>query len=140
MLVIFSSCKKGKIKELNSIGYGTSFGMCAGYCNQSLLISDLKLSFSKSKNGQVPDTKNCNKSISETEVNALKRELNLNQLADLPEVIGCPDCADGGAEWISVNADGKQYKIIFGYDQAPKELENAVSKLKVLMASFKDCN
>ncbi|WP_147273610.1 hypothetical protein [Pedobacter chinensis] len=138
--LLFSACKKGQIKNLNSIGYGTSFGMCAGYCSNTLLISDSKLTFSKSKNGQTPDTRTCSKTISEAEVNAIKDLLNSSQIANLPEVIGCPDCADGGAEWVSVNADDKQYKITYEYGKAPKELEAAVAKLKVLKDGFKDCN
>ncbi|RZK17040.1 MAG: hypothetical protein EOO86_13540 [Pedobacter sp.] len=138
--LLFSNCKKGKINKLNSISYGTSFGMCAGYCAQSLLISDSKLTFSKSKNGSTPDTKTCSKTISETEVNAIKDLLNASQISNLPEVIGCPDCADGGAEWISVTADGKTYKITYDYGKAPKELEAAVARLKVLKDGFKDCN
>ncbi len=135
-----SACKKGNIKNLNSISYGSSFGMCAGYCSSNLLISDLKLTFSKSKNGQSADTKTCSKTISEADVTAIKNELNISKISNLPEVIGCPDCADGGAEWISINADGKQYKITYEYGKAPKELEVAVAKLKVLKDSFKDCN
>ncbi|PWS27034.1 hypothetical protein DHW03_13530 [Pedobacter yonginense] len=136
----FSSCKKGQIKNLNSIGYGTSFGMCIGYCSNNLTISDLKVVFSKSKNGQTPDTKTCSKSISQDDVNAIKNLLNDARISALPEVIGCPDCADGGAEYVAVNADGKQYKITFEYGKAPKELEAVVSKLKALKDSFKDCN
>ncbi|WP_025145242.1 hypothetical protein [Pedobacter jeongneungensis] len=134
------SCKKGNIKNLNSIAYGSSFGMRAGYCSNSLLISDLKLTFSKSKNGQSADTKTCSKTISEADVSAIKNELNISKISNLPEVIGCPDCADGGAEWIAINADGKQYKITYEYGKAPKELEAAVAKLKVLRDGFKDCN
>ena len=136
----FFACKKGKVKNLNSIGYGSSFGMCAGYCSNNLLISDLKLTLSKSKNGQPSDTKICSKTISEADINAIKNDLNMDKIAALPEVIGCPDCADGGAEWISINADGKQYKITFEYGKAPKELEAAVERFKVLKEGFKDCN
>lgn len=100
----------------------------------------MKVVFSKSKNGQAPDTKTCSKSISEDEVNAIKVLLNSDKISALPEVIGCPDCADGGAEYVAINADGKQYKITFEYGKAPKELEAAVAKLKSLKESFKDCN
>lgn len=139
-ILSFSGCKKDRINNLNSISYGTSFGMCVGYCSNNLLISDLKLTFSKSKNGQASDTKTCSKTISEADVNAIKNDLNIEKIAALPETIGCPDCADGGAEWIAINADGKQYKITYEYGKAPKELEAAVARLKLLKDGFKDCN
>lgn len=140
LLFLFSACKKDSIKNLDSISYGSSFGMCIGYCSNTLLISDSKLTFSKSRNGQTPDTRTCTKTISENEVAAIKSELNKSKLTDLPEVIGCPDCADGGAEWIAINADGKQYKVTYEYGKAPKELETVVAKLKVLKDSFNGCN
>lgn len=140
LILSLSGCKKDRIKNLNSIGYGSSFGMCVGYCSNNLLISDLKLTFSKMKNGQASDTKTCSKTISEADVNAIKNDLNMEKVSALPETIGCPDCADGGAEWIAINADGKQYKITYEYGKAPKELEAAVARLKVLRDSFKDCN
>ncbi len=139
-ILSFSGCKKDRINNLNSISYGTSFGMCVGYCSNNLLISDLKLTFSKSKNGQASDTKTCSKTISEADVNAIKNDLNIEKIAALPETIGCPDCADGGAEWIAINADGKQYKITYEYGKAPKELEAAAARLKLLKDGFKDCN
>jgi len=139
-ILLIANCKKGKINKLNSISYGTSFGMCAGYCSQFIVITDSKLTFSKSKNGSMPETKTCSKTISETEVNTIKNLLNVSQVSNLPEVIGCPDCADGGAEWISVTADGKTYKITYDYGKAPKELEAAVARLKILKDGFKDCN
>ncbi len=139
-ILSFAGCKKDRINNLNSISYGSSFGMCVGYCSNNLLISDLKLTFSKSKNGQTSDTKTCSKTISEADVNAIKNDLNMEKIASLPETIGCPDCADGGAEWIAINADGKQYKITYEYGKAPKELEAAVARLKVLKDGFKDCN
>ena len=139
-LFLFSTCKKDVIKNLNSISYGTSFGMCTGYCSNTLLINDAKLTFSKSKNGQTPDTRTCTKTISEDAIAEIKSVLNVSKIAGLPEVVGCPDCADGGAEWIAINADGKQYKVTYEYGKAPKELETAVAKLKVLKDSFKDCN
>ncbi|MNK41460.1 hypothetical protein D3C87_601230 [compost metagenome] len=139
-ILSFAGCKKDRINNLNSISYGSSFGMCVGYCSNNLLISDLKLTFSKSKNGQTSDTKTCSKTISEADVNAIKNDLNIEKIAALPETIGCPDCADGGAEWIAINADGKQYKITYEYGKAPKELEAAVARLKVLKDGFKDCN
>jgi len=139
-ILSFAGCKKDRINNLNSISYGSSFGMCVGYCSNNLLISDLKLTFSKSKNGQTSDTKTCSKTISEADVNAIKNDLNIEKIAALPETIGCPDCADGGAEWIAINADGKQYKITYEYGKAPKELEAAVARLNVLKDGFKDCN
>ena len=122
------------------VGYGTSFGECMGYCIQNLSIKADKVTFSKSKNGLTPDKKTCTSAISESDLNAIKRLVTVNKVSKLPETIGCPDCADGGAEWVSVTAEGKTYKIVFEYGKAPAELAAVVAKLRELKETFKNCN
>lgn len=140
VLFTFSACEKNKFDDLATISYGSSFGMCVGFCTNELTISDLKVTYSKIQRAPKPDEKKCTKPIAAEEIEAIKNLLNSEKIAALPEVIGCPDCADGGAEWIAVNADGKNYKITFEYGKPPKELAAAVAKLKVLRESFKDCD
>ena len=136
----FSACEKSKYSDLSVISYGSSFGMCVGYCASELAIGKDKMIFSEKQHRPKPDTRSCTKPIDADEVAAIKKLIDIEKISALPEVIGCPDCADGGAEWVAVNADGKNYKVTFEYGKAPKELAAAVAKLKILKASFKDCN
>ena len=125
--LFFSACEKNQIKNLTSIGYGTSFGKCIGYCKNSLEITDSKVILFKSTNDGRLREKKCDKAFSTDEFKALTTLLNSTKIATLPETIGCPDCADGGAEWVSANLDGKVYKVTFEYGKAPKELEAVVT-------------
>jgi hypothetical protein len=136
----FMSCEKGKIKNIDSIGYGTSFGMCIGYCLNSISVNNEKVTFSKTKHGSTPDTKTCTSTISAAEAKILKDLLDDSKIASLPKTIGCPDCADGGAEWVSVTSGTKEYKVVFEYGKAPKELAPVVTKLRVLKETFNNCN
>ncbi|SOD18390.1 DUF6438 domain-containing protein [Pedobacter xixiisoli] len=137
----FTSCKKDKTEAVEEIGYGTSFGMCVGYClNEVAIINNGKITFTKRANGINPSTKSCTKTIDESEVNTLKALVNTNEFAKLPEVIGCPDCADGGAEWISLRVEGKVKKVTFEHGKAPNELKELAQKLKGIKESFGDCN
>lgn len=141
LLLGFASCKKdSRLKNVAEISYGTSFGMCTGYCSNNLLIDNLQITFSKSKHGSAPDTKTCTNTITQVEKDALKALLSESKITTLPNVIGCPDCADGGAEWVAVKADGKLYKVTFEYGRAPAELAAAVAKLRALKESFGQCN
>lgn len=136
-----ASCKKdSRLKNIADISYGTSFGMCTGYCVNNLSINNLKVAFSRSKHGQAPDTKTCTNTITQVELDELKALLKESKMTTLPHVIGCPDCADGGAEWLAVKADGKAYKVTFEYGKAPAELAAVVAKLKALKESFSQCN
>ncbi|TDG35499.1 hypothetical protein EZJ43_12805 [Pedobacter changchengzhani] len=137
--LLFTACKKNSLKNLTNIGYGTSFGKCIGYCKTNLEVTSAQLSFSKSSNdGRLPK-KDCQKTFTASEFEALKALFNDAKITSLPAVIGCPDCADGGAEWISVVIDGKEYKVTFEYGNAPDELKAAVLKLRTLKDGFKDC-
>ena len=136
----FISCEKQRVESIDSISYGTSFGMCASYCINNLSISNDNVTFSKSKHGQTPDTKTCTSAISKDELTAIKNLVDENKVIALPERIGCPDCADGGAEWVSITLGGKTHKVVFEYGKAPVELAAIVAKFRVLKETFKNCN
>ena len=136
----FYSCKKDNTGAIEEIGYGTSFGMCVGYClNNVAVISSGEITFTKSSNGINPDVKTCTKAIEVSEINALKALVDLEKFKELPEVTGCPDCADGGAEWISLKLEGKVKKVTYEYGKAPEALRDLALKLKGIKEGFADC-
>ena len=136
----FISCEKGSVKNIDRINYGTSFGMCASYCINNLSVNNENITFSKSKNGQMPDTKTCTAAISKDEVSKIKGLLDEDKIMALPERIGCPDCADGGAEWVAITVGDKTHKVVFEYGKAPAELAAIVAKFRALKETFKNCN
>jgi hypothetical protein len=95
-------------EETLSIKTGTSFGHCMGYCRQEFVVTKNKIVYTQIPNLRGAESKS---------VPVLKQELpisnkqwidllKVNDMAafkQLPNTIGCPDCADGGAEWIEVN-------------------------------------
>lgn len=136
----FNSCQKNGNTNIREIGYGTSFGMCVGYCVNDIAVSVNEVKFSKRKHETNSDIKTCTKKMTEEELNELKKLVNQHDFEKLPEVIGCPDCADGGAEWVALKIDGKIKKVTFEYGNAPSTLKKLVAKLKEIKESFKDCN
>ena len=139
--LFFNACKNDEVNNVEEIGYGTSFGMCAGYClNNVAIVNSGKITFSKSNNGTNPNTKTCTKAITEADINALKALVTIDKFSKLPEVIGCPDCADGGAEWVSLRLNGEIKKVTFEYGKEPEELKDMVAKLREIKESFNDCN
>lgn len=136
-----TSCKKDEINNIEEIGYGTSFGMCVGYClNNVAIINSGKVTFTKSANGISPNTKTCTKAIGDFDFKALKALVSVAEFNQLPEVIGCPDCADGGAEWVALKLEGRLKKVTFEYGNAPEALKDLVVKLREIKEEFKDCN
>jgi hypothetical protein len=95
---------------------GTSFGMCAGYCVTELVIEDAAVRFNESA---WPITNLPPKSRS-LPITAAEREqimslVDVGELEHLEGVHGCPDCADGGAEWIELRTAEDTIRVTFEY-------------------------
>ncbi len=57
----------------------------------------------------------------------------------MDNVIGCPDCADGGSEWLELGFEGDVKRVTFEYMNEPDELKDIIVDLRGLMDSFNDC-
>ncbi len=88
----------------------TSFGMCVGYCSTRLEISDGQAVLTRSARGgrggaNLPDQR-FTAALQPNEWQEIAQLAASTSLNGLPDTIGCPDCADGGAETLSiVNSD-----------------------------------
>jgi hypothetical protein len=54
------------------------------------------------------------------------------KLDGLPAVIGCPDCADGGAESLTVIGTGGTKTISFDHGAAIKEAQPLLDRVRAL--------
>jgi hypothetical protein len=69
-----------------------------------------------------------------------KTQLNINDFFNLPKTIGCPDCADSGAEWIEIElVGGEKQKVTFEYGNEPDMLNDYVVKLREQMSKSVHC-
>lgn len=123
--------------EVITIKHGTSFGMCAGYCMKSIKVIPNVISFTAS--GRDVETRNCNKVINLEQYNALLKKINIDDFNKLPSTIGCPDCADGGAEWIEITSHGKTNKVTFEYHNEPETVKPYIEELRKIQKSFEEC-
>ena len=62
----------------------------------------------------------CKKEVNEKAWDSLTAAVDKRSFEKLDSIIGCPDCADGGAEWIQIEYGGKKKKVTFDYGNAPK--------------------
>lgn len=112
------------------VSYGTSFGECIGYCKTSLTVSEEKVTYTKSGLNDTVKTIIVRKQITAEKWDSLMMLLQLDEISGLPEYIGCPDCADGGAEWIEIMTRDVNHKVMFEYNNEPEEVEEYVSFLR----------
>src|SRR5690349_4517373 len=84
----------------------TSFGMCVGYCSTRLESSENRAVLIRSAHGgrgggNLPDQR-FEAVLTPMEWQAIAGAASRAAIDTLPETIGCPDCADGGAESLSI--------------------------------------
>jgi hypothetical protein len=106
---------------------GTSFGMCAGYCKEEITITSKKIVFHKSgwEEDLYPEITE-EVPISNEQWTTLSGYVDFEKFNSLNDTIGCPDCADGGAEWIEIDNGKSIKKVTFEYGVSIAEIDNLI--------------
>lgn len=134
------SCQNGeKISPLSdeiiTLKSGQSFGMCIGNCYAELIIDSENITFKQiirpERAGEqekvIENIDNENKAL-------LKAKIDKTSKSDflaLDEFYGCPDCADGGAEWLEIEfKDGKSKRVNFEYGDNLRGFEDLIKTLR----------
>ena len=111
-----------------TIQIGTYFGECSGYCKQDMTITSEKITVQKNgweKGTSLPEITEYFP-ISTTQWKTLVDSLDYKKFNALNEVIGCPDCLDGGTEWIEIG----DKKVTFEYGSSIPEISNLIYTLR----------
>lgn len=133
--VVVTGCKAPVV-----ISHGASFGHCRGYCNKELFISKDSLAYVQKMNGDQPETKRNIKSIDKETYTKVVKQFDFRSFYLLDSVIGCPDCADGGAEWLEVKSGKNKKRVTFEYNKVPEQLKASVEQIKKIQAKMEEGN
>lgn len=137
-LILLCSCNgMGPVsRNATVIRSGTFFGMCHGYCIKDVTITPESAVFVE-RGGrdtvQFP-TKSSTVPVTADEWNDLIGALQMDSLAKLDSVIGCPDCADGGGEWIEVETSGTRRKVTFEHGATIPSIAPLLEKVRAIRA------
>ena len=116
------------------IEYGSSSGMCYGYCYSQTIIQDgvirsvSRTNYSLNGNRDIehPDKKSKRK-ITADQWERAKTAVDTESLFALPDRIGCPGCVDEPVDWITVDySDGTTKSVICNSGDAATEMANKV--------------
>jgi hypothetical protein len=140
ILLALTGCQKEGCSGILRIEYGTSFGECIGYCKRDISVTRNRVDFTKSGWVDSLGTKQCHDDLGRNEFSGLTGEIDLPGFNGLDPVIGCPDCADGGAEWIRVVSPDTDKKVTFEYGKEPDEVKSYIGLLRDFMKRFDDCD
>lgn len=123
--------------DVRQIVSTTSFGMCVGYCTTRLEISEGEAVLVRQARGgrgapeNAPDQR-FTATLSPSEWQEIARLAGETRLDGLPPVIGCPDCADGGAESLSIVGAGGQRSISFDHGADIAQAQALLDRVRAL--------
>ena len=138
--LFFFSCQNDYEKvEVNDIAIKTGifFGMCGGYCKSEVEIVNRDVVFIASSwsNPSYPDTM-LNGNISIQEWDSLIESVDMDSFLSLDDIIGCPDCADGGGEWIEITKVDTLKRVTFEYGETVESIQSLIEKVRVIRERF----
>lgn len=122
---------------------GTSFGMCAGYCLRDLRVDSTDLLYTKRSWGRgsstLPDSLLAD-TITPLRWAALKETVaaKYEAFSKLDTIIGCPDCADGGAEWIEIEQGATVRRVTFEYGKEIPEIKELIAIVREIRGKFEE--
>lgn len=124
------------------IKYGTSFGMCLGPCKKEMVLTDNEAAFTVYQNGgrgtAGGDPKTYTEKLTDEYVTDVNKNIDFEAFKKLEEVIGCPDCADGGAEWVEITKNDSKHKVTFEYGHDVKEIAPLLKLLREKRQYFEE--
>ncbi len=133
--LLMFSCSNELDKRIQKISYGTSFGECMGYCRHQMLITVDSVKYSCISNGNTLLQKDFYEKTTSVRWDSIRSDLTVSSFFAIPAVNGCPDCADGGAEWLEILFDnGESHKVTFEYRNEPSALKAYVSKCRLILS------
>lgn len=117
---------------------GYSFGLCAGYCNSDFVINSTEISLVLKSHGRDSDPPDIllEKALSSVEWDRISNSFNSSTFCSMEDVYGCPDCADGGREYLTLECDGLDKSVNFEYGADLPELRNLLSEIRPLRDSL----
>lgn len=124
------------------IKYGTSFGMCLGPCRKEMALVNDEAAFTVYQNGgrgtEGGDPKTYTEKLTADYISAVSKSIDFDAFKKLAETIGCPDCADGGAEWIEITKNDSRHKVTFEFGHDVKEIAPLLKLLREKRQYFEE--
>jgi len=117
------------------INSGTSYGECWGYCVFELQLDNSNALFTASGWGwyEFPDLL-LEDNLSQEMWQQIIELIDFEYFQSLDNVYGCPDCSDGGAEFIEIIYDGAAKQVTF---EAYTEIDG-IQELTILLRDLRD--
>ena len=125
--------------DIRQVVSTTSFGMCVGYCTTRLELSEGQAVLIREARGgrgapQGLPEQRISAVLTPDEWQEIERLAANANLSGLPAVIGCPDCADGGAESLTIAGAGEPRTVSFEYGAAVAQAQPLLDRVRAVRA------
>ncbi len=118
---------------ITEIRSGTSFGFCIGYCITELVAESNSAQLTRrawDRGRQSPPDLLFEKQLPGETWRMLTSLVDFEVLYGLRDVYGCPDCTDGGSEWVEVTLGKRTKKVVFEYNAVLEPISELVDSLR----------
>jgi hypothetical protein len=123
--------------DVSFVEWTSSFGFChpTSYCTTRLRVTGREAVLTLESRELHPVTTQTQLTVAEAD--ALAAAAARARFDALPPVVGCPDCADGGAEMLTVMAGVEQESVTFEYEARLDALEPLLGQMRSLVARLR---
>ena len=146
LILVLASLLAGCTQSANSpettdrsivIANAIYFGFCQGYCYSELTIEGetLRLTDTSRNPTQFPP-RTRTLTLSSGDRVRIDSLLDPTALSALEGVHGCPDCADGGGEWIEIRSGTDSTRVTFEYAATLTPIAPLQAELRALRKRF----
>lgn len=135
LLLAAAACATGQVDtdEIEAVRWGTSFGMCLGYCVERLEVTPTQVRLTVTSRDSVANPpRTYERATTPAEWQSLTTDLQAVAFDRLNETYGCPDCADGGAEWVEVDDADLEKRVTYEYGKSPAEIADVAARLRAI--------
>lgn len=115
----------------------TSFGMCVGYCTTRLEITEGQAVLIREARGgrgapqNLPERR-YTAQLSASEWQDIQRLAANVDFDALPATVGCPDCADGGAEGLTVEGAGGSESVSLEFRASIPQAQPLLDRVRAI--------
>ena len=116
---------------------GTYFGFCHGYCFSELTVDGQTLRFAETSRDptQFPP-RSRTLELGPADRARIAALVDPGALAALEGIHGCPDCADGGGEWVQFRSGSDSTRVTFEFGQSLDPIAGLQAELRMLRKRF----
>jgi len=116
--------------DIVSVETGTFYGECVEYCWTELVMRPSTATLVSSAWKDQPPALTERRQLSAAAWSKLVGVIDKAAFLALPERIGCPDCADGGGEWIEIDFGSTKKRVTFEANKTIPELSRLTAELR----------